>query len=140
MFALSSQVVERLVAHALAERPRECCGVVAALNGRALVAYPARNVAPDVDRFSMHAQDLYDLYRLCEENGWEVCFYHSHPRGPASPSEVDRALALWPDALQIIVSLEGARPEIRAFHLRPEGVAEEEVQMEGGPPEGLLAP
>jgi len=138
VFVLNSELAARLIAHAAAERPRECCGVVAAVNGRALAAYPARNVAPEPDRFSMHPQDLYDLYRLCEENGWDFCPYHSHPRGPACPSDTDRVLALWPDALQIIVSLQGVPPEVRAFYLRADAVVEEEVRVEGAPPAALL--
>jgi proteasome lid subunit RPN8/RPN11 len=43
--------------------------------------------------------------------------YHSHPNGPATPSETDIAEARYPDWLHLIVGLGGSRPNIGVFRI-----------------------
>lgn len=48
-----------------------------------------------------------------------IAIYHSHPQGPPHPSPTDIAQAYYPDAVQLIVSLqEQKRPLIRAFMIQ----------------------
>jgi proteasome lid subunit RPN8/RPN11 len=54
-----------------------------------------------------------------EDAGLELlAIYHSHPQGPEGPSETDIAMATYPEATYIIISLANrARPRVRAFRM-----------------------
>jgi len=86
--------MERLRSEAEASAPEECCGL---LLGREIIdeVRPAANVAPDRrHRFEIDPQALVDAYRAARSGGPQVMgYYHSHPAGPAGPSDVDRAMA-----------------------------------------------
>lgn len=116
-----------MVGHALAARPRECCGVLLG-RGRGstggvaspaiLEAVPAKNLAEDANRFLIDPKDHIDARRDGRARGLEVVgFYHSHPRSAAFPSPTDLADATYPDLLQLIVSLERETVDVRAFRL-----------------------
>jgi [CysO sulfur-carrier protein]-S-L-cysteine hydrolase len=44
--------------------------------------------------------------------------YHSHPRSPAFPSQADIRLALYPDAVYVIVGLAHQEPDVRGYRIR----------------------
>lgn len=73
-------------AHALAEYPRECCGVLIVFKGREQYR-PCRNTATSPgDHFVMSAED----YAEAEDAGGVTAVVHSHPDTAARPSEADR--------------------------------------------------
>ncbi len=76
--------------------------------------------------------DLDTLFRQVEfaEAGLElVAIYHSHPRGPETPSPADVERAFYPDAVYLICSLaERARPVLRGFRIRGGHVTEVSVE------------
>lgn len=73
-------------AHARAEFPRECCGVIAVIGGRERYMR-CRNIAESVSHFIIHPED----YATAEDAGEIVAICHSHPNMPPLPSEADRA-------------------------------------------------
>ena len=94
-------------------RPEEICGIFGGEydhDGRSRVRsqYPAENVAETPrTRYRIDPEAQLELFDRLEERGEEIVgFYHSHPRGPARPSETDVAQATWPDRSYLIVSLE----------------------------------
>ena len=48
--ALPQQVVEQIIGHVLTSPSREVCGLVGAVAGRPVSAYPVRNVSDEPDR------------------------------------------------------------------------------------------
>jgi proteasome lid subunit RPN8/RPN11 len=111
-------VVNAIVAHAIREAPRECCGVLIGSGTTVIEAWPARNIADKPTRFLIDPQGHIDAIRSARQRGLEVLgFYHSHPHSPAVPSETDRAEASYPDHLYLIVGLKDEPPEIRLFRL-----------------------
>ncbi|WP_447982200.1 C40 family peptidase [Achromobacter kerstersii] len=72
-------------AHAVAEYPRECCGLVV-MQGRRETYAPCRNLASGTDHFVMSPED----YAQAEDSGRITAVVHSHPDAPATPSEADR--------------------------------------------------
>lgn len=72
-------------AHAVAEYPRECCGLVV-MRDRRETYRPCRNLASGNDHFVMSPED----YAEAEDAGRITAIIHSHPDMPASPSEADR--------------------------------------------------
>ncbi|MDG2524656.1 C40 family peptidase [Stenotrophomonas sp. HITSZ_GD] len=72
--------------HAVAEYPRECCGLVVAIEGRETYV-PCRNeAAAPSEHFRLPAED----YASAEDRGEVLALVHSHPNAPATPSDADR--------------------------------------------------
>jgi proteasome lid subunit RPN8/RPN11 len=72
-------------AHALAEYPRECCGVVVIRKGRERYV-PCRNLAATPDEhFILSPED----FAGADDQGEVVAIAHSHPDVPARPSQAD---------------------------------------------------
>jgi proteasome lid subunit RPN8/RPN11 len=116
--SLTSRCLGAIVAHARAEAPRECCGMLIGAGTSVTEAAPARNIADGPTRFLIDPQDHIDAIRRARELGLDVLgFYHSHPHSRAVPSETDRAEASYPNHLFVIVGLEHEPPEIRCFRL-----------------------
>ncbi len=109
-----------MLKQAYAEAPNECCGVLLGRGEVVDVVFPGRNVheTPQT-RYTMHAEDLFRVDRLQNERGWDlVGIYHSHPATKPEPSATDRALATYPDARYVIVSLrDPVHPEVRAWRI-----------------------
>jgi len=83
---MNEQIKNAIAAHALAEYPRECCGLVVLVSGNE-VYVPCRNIAEKpTDDFSMAPDD----YARAEDMGSIVAVVHSHPGASARPSCADR--------------------------------------------------
>ena len=128
--ALPATIVQALIDHARAGYPNEACGLivgdgVAAEDGRALRFEPARNAADSPYRYEIHPDDLYRLTIAtddADEAFWGIV--HSHTHTPAVPSPTDIGLALYPDALYVLVSLSAGEadrasgtPSVRAWRI-----------------------
>jgi len=120
-------MVDEIVAHARAELPNECCGIVAALNGSAVKVYRATNAAASPLRYEIGPRDLIRIWNDISDNGWALeAIYHSHTKSRAYPSQTDINLAAnWPNAIYLIVSLENRdEAELRGFRIVDEQVEE----------------
>jgi proteasome lid subunit RPN8/RPN11 len=119
-----------IVAQARAEDPNESCGLIigdapAAACGRALRYEAVRNKAASPYRYEIEPADLYRL--TVETDDADEVFWgivHSHTHTPAVPSPTDLALAFYPDALYVLVSLSEAEadpatgaPSLRAWRI-----------------------
>ncbi|MFQ5826618.1 MAG: M67 family metallopeptidase [Dehalococcoidia bacterium] len=132
MFRLERQYAEEMIAHARAEAPHECCGLLAGSQGRVKHLYRARNADHSPVRYSLDPKELFGYIRDIEDRDWDLLgIYHSHTHTEAYPSATDVKLAFWPDSLYFIISLE--RPEepyIRAFRILEGKIGEEELRIE----------
>jgi len=112
-------VRHEIAAHALADLPNECCGLLIGSEDLIERAVPARNVRASPTRFLVDPEDHFAALRQARAAGLVVCgAYHSHPRGPSAPSATDRAEMHDPTLLHLIVDLSSGGPEIRAFGFR----------------------
>lgn len=126
---LPQAMYDEIVAHARAEAPRECCGLIGGPAGELRELYRLTNKAPGNDFYEMDDAELYRRYRDLDDRGWEIqVIYHSHPVSPAYPSKTDVALAAWPDAYYLICSLQQpATPVLRAFRIVDGTITECEI-------------
>ncbi|CAG9184310.1 C40 family peptidase [Cupriavidus respiraculi] len=81
---MEKATLDAVRAHAAAEYPRECCGLVVVARGRERYV-ACRNAAQGGEHFILPAED----YAAAEDLGDVVAVVHSHPDAPAAPSEAD---------------------------------------------------
>jgi proteasome lid subunit RPN8/RPN11 len=128
---LSRNLYEEIVAHARAEVPNECCGIVAARDGAAVKVFRATNAEASPVRYGLDPQEQYEIMMEIDEQGWTLgAIYHSHTRSAAYPSPTDVNLDFYPDALYLIVSLQDPdRPDLRAFSIVDSEIDEVELSV-----------
>jgi proteasome lid subunit RPN8/RPN11 len=119
---------DELVAHAREDEPNECCGYARMTDGRIEEVFRAENLRNSPYGYELDSKSLLAANDLDDE-GHGVAIYHSHPRSAAEPSQTDINLALYPDWLYLIVSLE-AEPDVRAWRIADGRVEEEDVVVE----------
>jgi proteasome lid subunit RPN8/RPN11 len=131
---IPQSMIDEMVAHAREDLPDECCGLIGGGDGEARALYRARNAF--ASPFSYRV-DPGDQYRIIEkemrDRGEElIAIYHSHTKSPAYPSQTDLNEAVsWPEQVYLIVSLrDPASPEVKAFWLKDEKIAEAELVVE----------
>lgn len=125
--------IDEMVAHARDDLPNECCGVVSSKDGVAVDVHRAVNAAASPLRYEIDSKDFLRIYNLIDDADLEVgAIYHSHTRSAAYPSQTDINLALWPDAIYIIVSLADAdAPDVKGFAIVDRKVTEVSLEITG---------
>ncbi|MFL5865282.1 MAG: Mov34/MPN/PAD-1 family protein [Solirubrobacteraceae bacterium] len=127
---ISQALFEEMVAHARADAPDECCGMIASRDGEAVTVYRARNAAASPLRYEIDGAEQYRIQMAIEDAGHDLgAIYHSHTRSEPYPSQTDINLAFYPDTLYVIVGLAGEEPEVRAFEIRDGQVAEAQLDV-----------
>ncbi|OPJ90773.1 peptidase P60 [Serratia marcescens] len=114
---MRQKIISAILAHAEAEYPRECCGVVVQ-SGRRQRYVCCRNLAPEpTEQFSLAPAD----YAAAEDSGTIVAIVHSHPDATTQPSQLDLAqcdlsqlpwiIASWPEGdIREVIPREGVKP------------------------------
>ena len=99
-------VLDAIVAHARAEAPYECCGLLIGSASEVEASYPVDNIRRSPVRFEVDPAGHFAAIREARSSGRAVVgAYHSHPASPAIPSETDIRDAQDPEFLHAIVSL-----------------------------------
>ncbi|MBX9627017.1 MAG: M67 family metallopeptidase [Gemmataceae bacterium] len=119
MLVIPRTILDAVVAHARAESPHECCGLLAGVPGRVTHHFPLRNDLASPSEFLTNARDLLDAMKAARLAGVEVlAFYHSHPTAVPVPSRKDLERNYWGESMvHLIVGLAGPEPEVRAWWL-----------------------
>jgi len=128
---LERAYVDEMIAHAKADVPNECCGIIAGVDGRATKLYRAINAEASPYRYSVDPKDLLRIHKEVDANGWDfLVIYHSHTHTEAYPSPTDIRLAAWPEAYYALVSLmDDNDPVVRAFRIVDGEVSEEDLEF-----------
>lgn len=125
----TQEQIDEMVRHAIDDVPNECCGLVSSKDGAAVEVHRAINAAASPLRYEIDSRDYLRIYNLIDDADLDIgAIYHSHTRSAAYPSQTDINLALWPEALYIIVSLAEETPDVKAFAIVDRKV--EEVALE----------
>jgi [CysO sulfur-carrier protein]-S-L-cysteine hydrolase len=119
---------DELRAHATAEAPNECCGVLVFAGGVADRYMRGRNALASPYRYEL---EIDPAVWFLEDEGFELAVFHSHPATKPEPSRTDRELSgLWAGRPFLIYSL--AHDELRAWRVSRDLVEEIELTQPAG--------
>jgi [CysO sulfur-carrier protein]-S-L-cysteine hydrolase len=123
------RVLESVAAHATAEAPLECCGLLVGTLSRIDESLPTTNLEASRVRFRIDPREHFQLQRTLRGTDRVIVgAYHSHPASRPIPSPSDIAEAYYPEFVHVIVSLVTPEsPEIRAFRIESGNVAAVEL-------------
>lgn len=105
----------QMLAHVLADRSEERCGLLAGEANRVRAVLPVPNVLHSAVAYQMNGREFIEAMVACEFEPLGI--FHSHPAGPPVPSPTDIAQAAYPDSIYIIIALNQSPPGVRAFRI-----------------------
>jgi proteasome lid subunit RPN8/RPN11 len=114
-----------MLAQADAERPLECCGLLAGQplasspEVRVLQRYPLVNAVASPVEYESEAHSILAAFKDMRRHDWDVlAVYHSHPTAPPIPSRKDLERNFYgEEVVHFIISLQSAQPEVRGWRL-----------------------
>jgi [CysO sulfur-carrier protein]-S-L-cysteine hydrolase len=129
---IAQALVDDIVAHARADDPNECCGLVSSRDGDAVNVYRTTNTEASRFRFVIDPSEQLRIYTEIEDAGLDLgAIYHSHTRSEPYPSQTDINFAKdWPGVLWIIVGLANGEPEVRTYEIRAGEVADAALEIQ----------
>lgn len=103
---LPQRLYQQLLDAARARPDEEVCGLISTNGSIATRCYNIPNSHSQAQTaFEMAPDRLIDAFRDMRDRSEQLWgIYHSHPRGPATPSARDLAACGYPDALQLIIT------------------------------------
>jgi [CysO sulfur-carrier protein]-S-L-cysteine hydrolase len=128
---ISRALLDEVIAHARAEAPNECVGMVASRDGEAVAVHRAANKAASPLRYEIDGMEQYRIQTAIEDAGMELgAIYHSHTRSAPYPSQTDINLAFYPESLYVIVGVKDRdAPEVKAYRIVKGQVSEAELEV-----------
>jgi proteasome lid subunit RPN8/RPN11 len=116
MIRIARAPLARIIEHAKAAYPQECCGFLVGRTAEGIrevvSTHPALNANRERphDRYQIDPKEYMALERSLSGTGLVIVgFYHSHPDNPPVPSSYDEEMA-WPTSVlsYLIVSVRGS--------------------------------
>ena len=132
MLIIARPFLNQMLDHLQACYPLEGCGLLAGDEvGWVTAVYPIENILQSPTAYEMNPHQQIEAMLALEAAGWQlVAIYHAHPQGPELPSATDIALAFYPEAVNIIVSLRvQSVPVVRAFQFVGQEVIEQKIKV-----------
>ncbi len=119
MIIIKRKVVENIFKHGQQEAPFEACGYLAGRDNQITNYYPMTNIDKSEDHFTLDPKEQFAVLKETRAAGLTIiAIAHTHPTGPAKPSDEDIKLAFDPDTIYVIASLIDQKNEIKAFKIR----------------------
>jgi len=116
---------EEMKEHVISCLPEEACGLLAGNGELVQEVIPVTNTLHSPYRFRMDPEEQVAAMMYMAEQGYQMLgIFHSHIKGPASPSETDNAESTYPEVAFLIWSREGENWSCRAFRLTGEASTE----------------
>jgi proteasome lid subunit RPN8/RPN11 len=129
--------LDRMMRDARLRSPIEACGLIAGSleedGATVREVFPLTNVDDSQAHFTLDVHEQFDAVSRMRAAGLEpLGNFHSHPDGPAWPSEEDQRLAYDKDAWYLILSLADTGPELGVFRRRDGRLVPEPFEIVDG--------
>ncbi len=127
LLSITRQQRQAMLTHVLACLPEEACGILSGAPDRIVVSViPITNELHSPTAFQMAPVEQIQTFLQLEKNNLDmIAVYHSHPNGPAQPSESDLDQFRYPGVIQLIWSIQDSAWQLNGFiidsHLVHEG-------------------
>ncbi|MFH1683920.1 MAG: M67 family metallopeptidase [Candidatus Margulisiibacteriota bacterium] len=130
MIVISEKQKQEIVEHAKDSKSHEACGILAGRKSEVEKIYRMTNTSESPETcYFMDPKEQFKVIKEIRNAGLEMIgIFHSHPNSPAYPSEKDKELAFYDDAIYVIVSLGGADPVFKAFKIADGKINEEKIE------------
>jgi proteasome lid subunit RPN8/RPN11 len=130
---IPKRIYAKLLEQALREAPLETCGILSGRDSCVCGHYEMTNADQSREHFSMVPEEQFQVIKAIRAEEQEMlAIYHSHPDTAARPSQEDIRLALTPDVVYVIVSLqESETPVIKGFLIENSTVTDVPVGITG---------
>ncbi len=129
----------RILEHALKERPNEACGLLGGIDEgegddkirRIEKVYLLTNIDHSNEHFSIDPKEQISAVKDMRSNGLKpVGNWHSHPESPSRSSKEDIRLAYDKNASYFIISLmDENRPVLNSFHVENGSSVAEDLEI-----------
>ena len=119
-----------LVAHARADAPNECCGMIAAADGRLTSYFPAANEFNSPMRFQIDSGDQLRITNEIEARGRRSARSSPHQQRGLSVPDRRQPARWWPGVLWLICSLAEDEPVVRGFAIDDGRIEEVELAVD----------
>ncbi|MAT41137.1 MAG: hypothetical protein CL609_02270 [Anaerolineaceae bacterium] len=127
-FHIPSKLCQEMIQHVQQHLPEEACGLLAGKDGVVQKVIPVTNAAHSPTRFYMDPVELLHALTWIDDSVWDLIgIFHSHPNGPAAPSETDIKEFLYPGTVTVILSPSHSDWAVNAFDLQSESY--EKIQL-----------
>jgi proteasome lid subunit RPN8/RPN11 len=111
-------IFDAMLDHAKRELPNECCGLLAGAADQVALHIPLVNELQSPTAYRSDPQSMLNAMKAMRVAGTEiVAIYHSHPTSEPIPSKRDLAENEYGEVVQVIISLQGKVPDVRAWLL-----------------------
>lgn len=126
---IPKDILDAMIEQAKADAPIEACGILAGCESRAQKYYKMKNEDQSGEHFMMEPAEQFSMAKEIRAAGLDMlAIYHSHPQTPARPSDEDIRLALTPNVMHVILSLQDAdRPVVKGFRIDDGQVTQIEI-------------
>jgi proteasome lid subunit RPN8/RPN11 len=117
LLSISRQQRQAMLTHVLACLPEEACGILSGAQDRVVVSViPITNELHSPTAFQMAPEEQIQVFLQLEKNSLDmIAVYHSHPNGPAHPSESDLDQFRYPGVIQLIWSFQDSAWHLNGF-------------------------
>ncbi len=131
MLRIPTHIADEMIAHAKADFPLECCGIIAGKDDKISHIYKMKNNDRSRTSYLMDPKEQIRVFKEMRSLDIEMkAIYHSHPNHPAYPSMTDVELAYYPESVYIIISINDNRDtKVRGFRIIHEKIREEELSF-----------
>ena len=87
---LSAAIADEMISHAMAERPNEACGILAAKDDTVIRVFRMTNAQLSPLRYGLVPEEFNKVQNEIDDTGLQMIGgYHSHTRTEAYPSPTD---------------------------------------------------
>jgi len=134
---LPRPLYREMLAHARAELPNECCGLLAgrivAAQAEAVRCFPLVNLLASPTEYAGDPKSQIQVEREIRLEGLEtLVIYHSHPTSPPLPSKKDLARNYWGDSvIHFIISMVDEEPVMQGWWLREDSFDAADWELTG---------